>query len=110
MEIGTKQNYFFELTKRFPTKVYATQSGTEQTKYRFPDTTYYGIKDVATGEMVQDFDTSYTKVSFASNTKQHYFTLHTSGLYHNRLYQVMVRVTHKGHFEEFDGPIFRAYE
>jgi hypothetical protein len=51
--------------------------------------TLWGLQDVKTGEMIVDFDDSYTKVS--CDSVGNYFNLHTSGLEINRFYRVLIR-------------------
>lgn len=75
---------------KYPTRTFTTSS-IYLTEYRLPTASYWGIKDETTGEMVIDFDTSFTKVS-ADGTSS-YFDIHMTSLEPERYYRVLVKTT-----------------
>jgi len=82
--------YKFKLKVRdtYPIRSFQTSSIYLDSKI-IPPTSYWGLKDIKTGEMVVDFDTSYTKISADNNSN--YFTVYMDGLEPERYYQVMVK-------------------
>ena len=82
--------YDFKLKARdtYPTRVFQTSSVYLNTKV-LPTSSYWGLKDAKTGEMVVDFDTSHTKIS--ANSGSNYFTVYMDGLEPERYYQLMVK-------------------
>mgnify|MGYP003637302970 FL=1 len=75
---------------KYPTRTFTTSS-IYLTEYKLPQNTYWGIKDETTGEMVVDFNTSFTKVS-ADNISS-YFDVHMTSLEPERHYRVLVKTT-----------------
>ena len=82
--------YNFRLKARdtYPTRAFQTSSVYLDAK-AIPTSSYWGLKDLKTGEMVVDFDTSYTKIS--ADNDSNYFTVYMDGLEPERYYQVMVK-------------------
>jgi len=82
--------YDFEVKTRdtFPARSFQTQSVYLNTKL-LPTSSYWAIKDAKTGEMVIDFDTSYTKLSM--NSGSNYFKVYMDGLEPERYYQLMLK-------------------
>lgn len=82
--------YNFRLKARdtYPTRAFQTSSVYLDVK-AIPTSSYWGLKDLKTGEMVVDFDTSYTKIS--ADNDSNYFTVYMDGLEPERYYQVMVK-------------------
>ena len=82
----------FRLSARpkYPTRAFVTSS-IYLTEYRLPSSSYYGIQDETTGEMIVDFDTSFTKVS-ADNTSN-YFDFYMNSLEPERHYRLLVKTT-----------------
>jgi len=82
----------FRLSARpkYPTRSFTTSS-IYLTEYKLPAASYWGIKDEYTGEMVIDFDTTYTKVS-ADNTSS-YFDIYMDNLQPERFYRLLVKTT-----------------
>jgi hypothetical protein len=82
--------YDFRLKVRdtYPTRTFQTSSVYLNTK-ALPTSSYWGLKDSKTDEMVVDFDTSYTKISADSGSN--YFTVYMDGLEPERYYQLMVK-------------------
>lgn len=85
--------------ERYPTKTFATSSDYTTTKY-LPTSSYWGIKDMHTEEMVMDFDTTYTKVSCDSDGN--YFDFWMDGLQPERYYKFMFRVDRGTKKQYFD--------
>jgi len=73
---------------KYPTRVFQTSSVYLNAK-ALPTSSYWGLKDIKTGEMVVDFDTSYTKISADSGSN--YFKVYMDGLEPERYYQLMVK-------------------
>jgi hypothetical protein len=82
--------YKFKVKARdtFPTRAFQTSSVYLDAK-ALPTSSYWGLKDVKTGEMVVDFDTNYTKISADNNSN--YFTVYMDGLEPERYYQVAIK-------------------
>jgi hypothetical protein len=82
--------YKFRIKSRdtFPTRVFQTSSVYLDAK-ALPTSSYWGLKDVKTGEMVVDFDTNYTKISADNNSN--YFTVYMDGLEPERYYQIAIK-------------------
>ena len=82
--------YKFKVKARdtFPTRVFQTSSVYLDAK-ALPTSSYWGLKDVKTGEMVVDFDTNYTKISADNNSN--YFTVYMDGLEPERYYQIAIK-------------------
>ena len=59
-----------------------------------PTSSYYGLKDVKTEEMVVDFDSQFTKLS--ANDNENYFTLYMDGLEPERYYQIVIKTIVEG--------------
>jgi hypothetical protein len=82
--------YKFKVKARdtFPTRAFQTSSIYLDAK-ALPTSSYWGLKDVKTGEMVVDFDTNYTKIS--ADNESNYFTVYMDGLEPERYYQVAIK-------------------
>jgi hypothetical protein len=87
--------YKFKIKARdtFPTRAFQTTSVYLNTKI-LPTSSYWGLKDVKTEEMVVDFDTQFTKLS--ANNNENYFTLYMDGLEPERYYQVLIKTIVEG--------------
>lgn len=87
--------YNFKIKARdtFPTRAFQTTSVYLNTKI-LPTSSYWGLKDVKTEEMVVDFDTQFTKLS--ANNNENYFTLYMDGLEPERYYQVLIKTVVEG--------------
>ena len=73
---------------KYPTRAFQTSSVYLNAK-ALPTSSYWGLKDAKTDEMVVDFDTSYTKISADSGSN--YFTVYMDGLEPERYYQLMIK-------------------
>tara|TARA_R110000803_G_scaffold37781_4_gene81537 strand:- start:7430 stop:8491 length:1062 start_codon:yes stop_codon:yes gene_type:complete len=82
--------YNFKIRSRdtYPARAFQTSSVYLDGKV-LPTSSYWGLKDSKTGEMVVDFDTSYTKIS--ANNNGNFFTVYMDGLEPERYYQLMVK-------------------
>jgi hypothetical protein len=82
--------YKFKVKSRdtFPTRAFQTSSVYLNAKV-LPTSSYWGLKDIKTGEMVVDFDTNYTKIS--ADNESNYFTVYMDGLEPERYYQIAIK-------------------
>ena len=87
--------YKFKVKARdtFPTRAFQTSSVYLDAK-ALPTSSYWGLKDVKTGEMVVDFDTNYTKIS--ADNESNYFIVYMDGLEPERYYQVAIKTVVEG--------------
>ena len=81
-------NYRVKTRDKYPTRAVQTSSVYLNAKV-LPTSSYWGLKDAKTDEMVVDFDTSYTKISADSGSN--YFTVYMDGLEPERYYQLMIK-------------------
>ena len=75
---------------KYPTRTFTTSS-IYLTEFKLPTASYWGVKDEKTGEMVIDFDTSFTKLS-ADNTSN-YFDVTMNSFHPERYYRLLVKTT-----------------
>jgi hypothetical protein len=82
--------YIFKIKSRdkYPTRQFSTTSVYNDVKV-LPSTSYWGLKDVKTEEMVIDFDTTYTKIS--CDNISNYFKVYMNGLEPERYYQILYK-------------------
>ena len=82
----------FRLTARpkYPTRTFTTSS-VYLTEHKLPATSYWGIKDEFSGEMIVDFDTTYTKIS-ADDTSS-YLDVYMDTLQPERFYRLLIKTT-----------------
>ena len=73
---------------KFPARAFQSSSVYLNAK-ALTSSSYWGLKDVKTDQMVIDFDTSYTKISADSGSN--FFTVHMNGLEPERYYQLMIK-------------------
>lgn len=88
-----RQKFELHVRPKYPTRTFATSSVYLTNNY-LPTSTYWGLKDENTEEMVIDFDTVYTKVSRSSTGN--YFYVHMGGLEPERYYRVLLKTTIDG--------------
>ena len=81
-------NFRIKTRDKYPARAFQTSSVYLNTKV-LPTSSYWGLKDAKTDEMVVDFDTSYTKISADSGSN--YFTVYMDGLEPERYYQLIVK-------------------
>ncbi len=84
---------------KYPTRTFTTGS-VYLTEFKLPATSYYGIKDEFSGEMIVDFDTAYTKIS-ADNTSS-YFNIHMDTFQPERHYRLLIKSVINGSTVVFD--------
>ena len=78
---------------KFPARTFQSSSVYLNAK-ALTSSSYWGLKDIKTDQMVIDFDTSYTKISADSGSN--YFTVHMDGLEPERYYQLMIKTIVEG--------------
>jgi len=89
-EFKKDNNYKFKLKAKdkFPTRQFTTSSIYLNWKY-LPTSSYWGVQDYKTTEMVIDFDNNYTKVS--ADSTGNFFTIYMNGLEPERTYKLLVK-------------------
>jgi hypothetical protein len=87
--------YRFRLKARpkYPIRTFATSSNYLLNHY-LPVTSYWGIKDSNTEEMVYDFDNNFTKIS--ADSVSNYFDIYMEGLQPERYYTILVKTVIDG--------------
>jgi hypothetical protein len=88
-----KQRFELHVRAKNPVRTFSTSSNYLQ-NYFLPLTSYWGLRDENTEEMVIDFDTTYTKLSRASTGN--YFDVYMGGLEPERYYRVLIKTTISG--------------
>jgi len=83
-----KQRLRIHARPKYPTRTFTTSS-VYLTNYKLPATSYWGLRDEYTEEMVVDFDTKFTKISADNNGS--YFDIHMDGLQPERYYRILVK-------------------
>jgi hypothetical protein len=76
--------------EKYPARVFTTSSFYIVNK-RLPQTTYWAIQDMKTTDMVIDFDTNFTKVSYDQNGS--FASLYLNGLEPERYYKLLIKTT-----------------
>lgn len=88
---------------RFPARTFqVTQSAYLAFNY-LPTSSYYGVKDVYSGQMVVDYDAAYTKLS--ADTNGNYFNFNFGTLFTNRIYKFVFKVIRGNLTQYFDSDI-----
>lgn len=88
-----KQRFRISARPKYPVRSFTTTS-TYLTNYALPSTSYWGLRDENTEEMVVDFDTKFTKISCDSNGA--FFDVYMDGLQPERYYRILVKTTLDG--------------
>ena len=83
-----RQRFELNVRPKYPARTFATSSS-YLTNFRLPATSYWGLRDENTHEMVVDFDTLFTKIS--TSTSSSYFDIHMGGLEPERHYRVLIK-------------------
>lgn len=107
-EYADQGSHRFELNVRpkYPARTFATSSG-YLTNFRLPSTSYWGLRDENTHEMVVDFDTLFTKIS--ASTSSSYFDVHMGGLEPERHYRILIKTQIGGSTTIVDeGQVFKV--
>jgi hypothetical protein len=81
-------DFRFKVRDTYPTRAFQTSSVYLNAK-ALPTSSYWGLKDAKTGEMVVNFDTDHTKISADNNSN--YFKVYMDGLEPERYYQLIVK-------------------
>ena len=98
----------FELTVRpkYPVRTFSTASS-YLTNHRLPASSYWGLRDENTEEMVIDFDTTFTKISASPSSS--YFDVYMEGLEPERYYRLLLKTSINGSTNIIDeGIIFKV--
>lgn len=83
-----KQRFRIHTRPKYPTRTFTTSSA-YIVNHTLPTSSYWGLRDENTEEMVFDFDTTYTKIS-ADNTSN-YFDIYMDGLQPERYYRLLIK-------------------
>ena len=95
----SKQRFRLTTRKRYPDRTFTTSSNYLDTAY-LPTSSYYGLRDATTDEIIIPFDTEYTKLSADSDGM--YFDLFMEGLQPERYYKLMFRVDNNDGINIYD--------
>ena len=87
------QKFELHVRPKHPVRTFVTSSNYLR-NYYLPETSYWGLRDENTEEMVIDFDTTYTKLS--QGDTGNYFTVHMGGLEPERYYRVLIKTVIDG--------------
>jgi len=82
------QQFRINVRDKYPTRTFQTSSLYTTNKV-LPSTSYWAIKDYDTEEIVNDFDTNYTKIS--ADSEGNYFTIYMNGLEPERSYKLLIK-------------------
>jgi len=83
-----KQRFRLKARPKYPTRTFTTSSA-YSTNYALPTSSYWGIRDEFTEEMIVPFNTGSTKISCDSIGP--YFDIYMDGLQPERYYRVLVK-------------------
>ena len=95
----SKQRFRLTTRKRYPDRTFTTSSNYLDIQY-LPSSSYYGLRDATTDEIIIPFDTQFTKLS-ADNDGM-YFDLFMEGLQPERYYKLMFRVDNNDGINIYD--------
>ena len=82
------QRFRLHARPKYPTRTFTTGS-IYKTNYALPETSYWGLRDEFTEEMVVDFDINYTKISCDATGS--YFDVYMEGLQPERYYRLLIK-------------------
>ena len=104
-DIG-RQRFNLHVRPKFPARNFSTSSA-YTTNYYLPTSSYWGLKDENTEEMVIDFDTTFTKIS--RNSNGNYLDMYMEGLEPERHYRVLIKSEIDGSTNVIDeGLVFKV--
>jgi hypothetical protein len=83
-----RQRFNLHTRPKYPARTFATSSAYLD-NYYLPTSSYWGLRDENTEEMVIDFDTTFTKIS--RNSTGNYFDVYMEGLEPERHYRVLIK-------------------
>ena len=78
---------------KYPVRTFQTSSVYLNGKL-LPSSSYWGLRDLNTKEMVVDFDTAYTRIG--SDGTNNYFNVYMNGLESERYYEVLIKTEING--------------
>lgn len=78
---------------KYPARTFVTAS-VYTTNYKLPEASYWGIKDEFSGEMIVDFDSTYTKLS--ADNDGSYFDVYMDSLQPERFYRLLIKTSLNG--------------
>jgi len=93
------QKFRVNVRQQYPTRQFLTTSMFTQNSF-LPSTSYWSLIDYKTGDVVIDFDTTYTKVS--ADLTSNYFIVYMKGLEPSRYYKILVKSIINGESIVFD--------
>tara|TARA_R100001591_G_C4328386_1_gene177407 strand:+ start:44 stop:1120 length:1077 start_codon:yes stop_codon:yes gene_type:complete len=73
---------------KYPTRTFTTSSAFLK-NFHLPTSSYWGLRDEYTEEMVVDFDTTFTKIS--CDSKSNYFDFYLDGIQPERFYRLLIK-------------------
>lgn len=88
-----KTRFRLHARPKYPPRTFTTSSAFVK-NYYLPTTSYWGLKDENTEEMVVDFDTNYTQISCDATSS--FFDIHMDGLEPERYYRLLVKTVIDG--------------
>jgi len=101
-----KQRFRVTARPKYPVRTFTTSS-IYLNNYALPETSYWGIRDENTEEMIIDFDTEFTKIS--CDSQGGYFDVYMDGLQPERYYRILIKTTLDGStVVRNDGNIFKV--
>ena len=101
-----KQRFRLSAKPKYPVRTFTTSSIYLQ-DYALPSSSYWGLRDENTEEMIIDFDDNFTKIS--CDSKGNYFDVYMSGLQPERYYRILVKTVVDGTTTVTDnGNIFKV--
>jgi hypothetical protein len=80
--------FHINVSPTYPVRVFQTSSLFTAINY-LPTSSYYSIKDLATNEIIINFDENYTQIS--SDANGNYFDVYMSGLEPERYYKILIK-------------------
>ena len=90
--------------ERYPSHTFViTQSQYVNFNY-LPTSSYYGVKDAYTGQMIVDFDSDYTKLS--NDSSGNFFNFNFGTLFTGRLYKFVFKVVVGGLTQYYDNDVY----
>lgn len=88
-----KQRFRMSVRPKYPVRSFTTTSA-YLINYALPSSSYWGLKDENTEEMIVDFDTNFTKIS--CDAAGAFFDVYMDGLQPERYYRILIKTTLDG--------------
>ena len=85
-----KQRFRITARPEYPTRTFTTSS-VFLTNFALPSSSFWGLRDENTEEMVVDFSTDFTKIS--CDTKGAFFDVYMNSLQPERYYRILIKTT-----------------